>query len=53
MVNVRGKLMDPELVKLVVVNAPNYLGFILLAYQQSKIINALLQIVTRGQTEDE
>lgn len=45
--------MDPELVKLVIVNAPNYLGFILLAYQQSRIINALLQIVTRSQADDQ
>lgn len=35
--------MDVELVKLVIVNFPNYIGFALLAYQQSQIIKALLE----------
>ena len=37
--------MEAELLSLVVVNLPNYLGFMLLAYQQSKIIQALLRTI--------
>lgn len=44
--------MDAELLRMILVNAPNYMGFLLLAYQQAKIINTLLQIVER-RTDDE
>jgi len=44
--------MDAELLRLVVVNFPNYFGFFLLYVQQSKIISALLEIVkNRDDTE--
>lgn len=44
--------MELELVQLIVVNMPNYVGFILLAYQQSRMIDALLRIVTEQEKQN-
>jgi len=46
-------MIDPELVRLVIVNFPNYLGFIILTVILNRLLTRVLDLVERCIDDDD